>query len=86
MVMDRQVRVSWIAIYAGWASSLAVLGVAWAVESPYLAAGSVIVGVAAGTATVREFFVEHDRAVKNIITVLQLGDPGSDRSRLRPMK
>lgn len=86
-MIDRSVRLSWVLIYLGWAVAVGIWLVGWLADSIHVGQLAIIFAAVAATLSVREFFIEHDRAVKNIITVLRLGDPGpDDRTRLRSMR
>jgi hypothetical protein len=85
-MLHKEVRMSWVTIWIGWAAAFAVWGIGWVADSEHIGQLSILISAVATTASVREFFVEHDESVRNIITVLRLGDAGSDEhTRLRPM-
>jgi hypothetical protein len=68
-----------VAAFAIWAAG-------WVVECDHLGQLAILIAAGTATATVREFFIEHDKSVRNIITVLRLGDVDEDESgRLRPI-
>ena len=88
-MLHREVRTVWILIYGGWLVAFVVWGAGLLVGGDHL--GQLAILIAAGTATldVREFFVEHDESVRNMIQVLRLGDPdgdGDNSQRLRRLR
>lgn len=88
MVMEKQIRVCWIVITIGWVVAFVIWGISWAIHSPYVAVLSVLVATGTTCMTMREFFMAHDRTVRNIIRVLRLGEDvdASDKDHLRRMR
>jgi hypothetical protein len=86
-MLHKEVRMSWVTICIGWAAAFAVWGIGWVADNDHLGQLAILIAGIAATASVREFFVEHDESVRNIITVLRLADIDDDeRGRLRPMR
>lgn len=86
-MFDKEVRTIWVAISTGWVAAFTVWAAGWLVECDHLGQLAILIAAGVATLTVREFFIEHDESVRNIITVLRLGETDQDeRTRLRPMR
>jgi hypothetical protein len=77
-VQDRKFEVSTgcaVAV-ALWGVTIGCLALSWAERDVYLATVACMVGLAAGTLTIRQFFVTHERLMRNAF------DLGCDAGRL----
>jgi hypothetical protein len=87
-MFHKEVRMSWVTIWIGWATAFAVWGIGWVADNDHLGQLAILIAGIAATASVREFFIEHDESVRNIIAVLRLGETDGDDEgkRLRRLR